>query len=340
MIINAILLTLAIAIFIIVFPMIKIAHTPSEIKDVPHPDSLSLTHHLYRHVEVLSSEIGSRSLNEVDKIDRARNYIETCLLEGGLPYVRQDYQYYNKKTYSNIIVTRPGRAEPAETIVIGAHYDTISTTPGADDNASAVAVLLEMCLALKDYLPDKTLKLVFFTLEEPPVFDTKKMGSYVFAEDAKKRGENIYAMISLEMLGYYSNRKKGQQFPLPFMNMFYPTTPDFILIVGDSASRHFVELTGDNLRQASDVQVETLTVPRYFPGITLSDNSSFWKMGYNAIMITDTGFYRNPNYHSPKDTIGTLDFHKMTSLCLGLVETIKVLCKSENSSGDAHTHHS
>ena len=125
---------------------------------------------------------------------------------------------------------------PPETIIIGAHYDTILDTPGADDNASGVAVLLEMCRALHNDSPGKTIKLVFFTLEEPPVFDTEKMGSWIFARDARARGENIILMISLDMLGYYNDNEKRQQYPLPLMNLFFPTTPNFIVVAGDTPS--------------------------------------------------------------------------------------------------------
>jgi len=318
-------LILAIAI-IILFPIIKIFHTSSVCRKPPEDHLPELTHNLYRHVAVLSKEIGSRSLKEYENISKAQNYIETFLQGICFPYELQSY-VVNGKTYSNVIAALPGSDNPPQTIVIGAHYDTILDIPGADDNASAVAVLLEMCRALQNYSPGKTIKLVFFTLEEPPIFDTEKMGSWIFAKDAKKRGEEICFMISLDMLGYYSDKEKGQQFPLPLTNMFYPTTPNFILVVGDTSSRHMVTLTADKIRQACTLNVESLTVPRFFPGIKLSDNLSFWKMGYKALMITDTAFFRNPNYHTTKDVIDTLNFDKMTSLCEGLVAMTKDLSR-------------
>ena len=310
-------------------PLIKIRRTSSTTGKPPEPHRPELTHNLYRHVEVLSREIGSRSLQEYGKMKQAQTYIETFLREAGIFYEIQDYKV-NGKSYGNVVVTLPGKKNPPQTIVVGAHYDTIPNTPGADDNASAVSLLLEMCRSLRDYAPDNTIKLVFFTLEEPPVFDTRNMGSYVFAKDAKKRNEDIKLMICLEMIGYYNNREKGQEFPLPLMNLFYPTTPDFVLVIGDIASKSLTVLTGDKIRQASGLQVKTLTVPRFFPGIKLSDHSSFWKNGYRAIMITDTGFYRNPNYHNSKDTIDTLDFDKITALYEGMVKTVKDLSRKED----------
>jgi Zn-dependent M28 family amino/carboxypeptidase len=313
-----------IILIIITRPLIKIRNTKSTSGKLPEPHNPEITHNLHRHVEVLCNEIGSRSVYEYEKIVQAKQYLEFCLLKLEVPYVLQEFMRKDK-AFANIIVTLNGTNKSPETIVIGAHYDTVFNTPGADDNASAISVLLEMCRILKGYSPGKTIKLVFFTLEEPPAFNTQYMGSYIFARDAKKRGEKIHLMIALEMLGYFSEDKNKQEFPFLLMRLFYPTTPNFILVVGNLASKHLVKLTGDKLNKVCDLQVETLTVPSFFPGVGLSDNGSFWKMGFNAIMITDTAIYRNPNYHTTHDSIDTLDFNKMTSLCEGLVEAIKEL---------------
>jgi hypothetical protein len=318
-------LMLAIAI-IILLPIMKVCRTPSVWRNPPRDHLPELTHNLYHHVAVLSKEIGSRSLREYDKINQALNYIEMFLQGICFPYVLQSYRV-DGKTFSNVVATLPGNDDPPEAIVIGAHYDTVWNTPGADDNASGVAVLLEMCRALQNYSPGKTIKLVFFTLEEPPIFDTESMGSWIFASDAKARGENIVLMISLDMLGYYNDNEKRQQYPLPLMNLFYSTTPNFIVVAGDTRCRHMVASTADKIRRACHFKVEDLTAPRFFPGIKLSDNLSFWKMGYKALIITDTGFYRNPNYHTDSDTIDTLNFDKMTSLCEGLVAMTKDLSR-------------
>ena len=324
------ILILVSIIFIVVialaFPIIKIFHSSSVFREPPAAHLPVLTHNLYRHVEVLSSEIGSRSFKEHEKLTQAQKYIEGFLKDLDITYSLQSYPVEGK-LYNNIIVTLPGINNPPQTVVIGAHYDTVANTPGADDNASGVAVLLEMCRMLKGHVPGKTIKMVFFTLEEPPVFNTEEMGSWMFAKEAKDCGENISLMISLDMVGYYSNKAKGQQFPLPFMNLFYPTKPDFILIAGDTLSQCEIKLTCDALKEVCDFRVESLTVQRYFPGVRLSDNSSFWKMGFKAMMITDTALYRNPNYHNPQDTIDTLDFDKMTDLCEGLAKTIKKISR-------------
>lgn len=272
---------------------------------------------LHQHVHQLSEVIGSRSAFEYEKLDAAKDYIETVLDDLGLEYKLQSYQY-REKTFSNIIITLEGQKEPGEIFIIGAHYDTVFGTPGADDNASAVAVLLELCRLLKDYRPPKTLKLIFFVLEEPPAFKTKYMGSYVYAKTAKENKEKIYGMISLEMLGYYNDKKGAQLYPLPLMGLFYPKVPNFVGVVGDLKSRKLVKKAAKSIKKGCAVPVETLSTVKFVPGVDLSDHGSFWKMGYPAVMITDTAFYRNPNYHSMSDTIETLDFNKMAELLTGI----------------------
>lgn len=281
---------------------------------------------LYQHVEHLSVTIGSRSVSEYDELTAAREYILTSLTNNGYAPVRQDYSYEDR-IYSNVIVTIPGKANPEEIVLIGAHYDTKAGTPGADDNASAVAVLLEMCRLLKNETPDRTLKLVFFTLEEPPIFGSKFMGSAVYARKARSSQENIIAMISLEMLGYYSDRKDSQSYPLPLMNLFYPTTADFIHVIGNFRSRKLVNRIATSMRKTGGIGVETLAMYRRIPGIDFSDHRSFWNEKYLAVIITDTGFYRNPNYHTDNDTVGTLDFNRMNVLLQALVQMAKDLGK-------------
>jgi Zn-dependent M28 family amino/carboxypeptidase len=171
---------------------------------------------------------------------------------------------------------------------------------------------------LNGYLPSKTLKLIFFVLEEPPAFRTSYMGSYVYAKTAKENKEKIYGMISLEMLGYYNTIKGAQMYPLPLMGFFYPKVPNFIGVVGNLKSRKLVHTIANSIKKSTSIPVETLSTIKFVPGVDFSDHGSFWKMGYPAVMITDTAFYRNPNYHTPADTIETLDFDQMAILLQGL----------------------
>ena len=285
------------------------------------------TRKLHRHVRELSDVIGSRSVYEYDKIEEAKEYIVSWLYSWGYTPLLQTYTYKGRK-YSNIIAQIDGVKNPDEIVVIGAHYDTVHGTPGADDNASGVAVLLETCRALRGFSPDRTLRLIFFANEEPPLFRSDQMGSYVYAKYVKGIGENITGMVCLEMVGYYSNKVGEQSFPLPLMSKIYSTTPNFVAVIGNLSSRSLVRQVRNSLRAGARIPVETLTTLSFIPGVDFSDHRSFWKMGYPAVMITDTAFYRNPNYHTETDTINTLDFNRMTELLQGLVQAAKDLTSS------------
>ncbi len=308
----------------LIYSMLKIRFTPSVSVTRPASTQSGDVHRLYKHVEHLSVHIGSRSVYEYDRITATKDYIVSCLEDFGFVPALQSYNYDGKE-YSNIIMSIDGIRLPDETVIIGAHYDSVYGTPGADDNASAVAILLEMCRILKSFSPARTLKLIFFVNEESPLFRSKYMGSYVYAMEAKGRNENIKSMISLEMLGYYTDKKGGQTFPLPLMNLMYPSTPNFIAIVGNLSSRNLVEKVKNSLYESPSIPVATLSTVSFIPGIDFSDHRSFWKMGYPAVMITDTAFYRNPNYHTARDSIDTLDFNKMSNLLRGLIQTAKDL---------------
>jgi Zn-dependent M28 family amino/carboxypeptidase len=283
---------------------------------------------LYGHVEHLSVKIGSRSVFEYEKLEDTRRYIVSVLEALGYVPRLQTYEY-DGKIFGNVIVTIPGTARAGEIILFGAHYDTVRGTPGADDNASAVAVLLELCRAIKDASFDRTVTCVFFTLEEPPIFGSEFMGSYIYARRARNEGEDIRAMVCLEMLGYYSDRKGGQGFPLPFMSLLYSTTPNFIAVVGNLRARSLVKRVSSSLRKSSSMPVETLTAVSVIPGVDLSDHRSFWQIGYPAVMLTDTAFYRNPHYHRAGDTIEHLDFVRMADLLDGVVQAARDLSCGE-----------
>ncbi len=327
--IKAFLVVTALILAVVLFGLVKIRFFPVEVDESafhePAGEDLSP---LVDHVAELSRRIGSRSVYEYGKLEEAKAYIAgTIRSQGGTPEFQR--YAYNGKTYSNIVVTRPGGKEADSWIVVGAHYDTVLGTPGADDNGSAVAVLLEMDRILGAETFDRTVKLVFFTLEEPPVFRSEFMGSFVFAREARHRGQDIRAMICLEMLGFFGDEKGKQSFPLPLMKLFYPSTPDFIAVVGNLASRKLVRTVGEILGRNSPVPVETLSAPSVVPGIDFSDHRSFWKMGYPAVMITDTAFYRNPYYHTSRDTLEKLDFRRMAQLVPGLVAVVRELAGAE-----------
>ncbi len=310
------------------YPVVKIKMSASVIHPEPRFIPASSEQALYDHVHALSVVIGSRSIREYGKIREAEQYIRTFLDKQEIPFELQGYDHEGNR-YNNIVVSLEGDSRREETIIIGAHYDTVSGTPGADDNASAVAVLLELCRALKDYRPERTLKLVFFVLEEPPAFMTPAMGSYVYAAQARERGENIVGMISLEMVGYFNEAEGSQAFPVPGLHWLFPDRGTFIGVVGNVSSRELTLAVAEALKAGSGLPVEHLVALPFIPGIGSSDHGSFWKMGFRAVMVTDTAFYRNPNYHGEKDTIGTLRFDKMSGLVRGMVHVVEYLTKAK-----------
>jgi len=280
-----------------------------------------LNSNLKNHVIELSRNIGERNAIRYESLEKAAEYIETSFKGFGFKPESQVYGLEGRD-FRNISVTLTGTHTPEEIVVIGAHYDTVPGTPGADDNASGVAGLLELARLFAGRETGRTLRFVAFTNEEPPFFRSRKMGSRVYAREARQKGEKIIAMICLEMIGYFSDEKNVQGYPLPFMKTFYPDTADFIAVVGNLRSRSLVKQVASGLKGQSGVGVESLTTFEWVPGVDFSDHYSFYKEGYPAVMITDTAFYRNVHYHMHTDTPKTLDYSSMAYVVLGLKQAI------------------
>lgn len=279
---------------------------PDEIKD-----------NLTGHVRVLAEGIGVRSYRDLDRLEEAASYIEERLREAGIETARQEFSY-NGETYFNVIGEVRGTGASGEALVIGAHYDTVVGSPGADDNASAVAGMLELArLTAKGPMP-LTVKFAAFTLEEPPVFRSSRMGSMVCAERFRNEGVRLRGMVSLEMIGYYTDEPHSQYYPLPGFGLAYPDRGNYIAFVGDIASRKFTKEVKEAFKRHSTLPVESLNTVSVVPGVDFSDHRSFWKHGYRAFMITDTAFYRNPHYHAPSDLPRTLNYDRMAELVRGL----------------------
>ncbi len=268
-------------------------------------------------VTTLCRDIGVRSYQDLDQLERTVTFVSGELASAGLAVSTQSFTY-DGKTYRNVIGELKGRASPGKVVVIGAHYDTVSTTPGADDNASGIAGLLGIARLLKDHPPERTVRFVAFALEEPPVYRSRNMGSYHYAESLKKGHEDVEGMICLEMIGFFSDQKGSQHYPLPFMKLKFPATGNYISMVGNRRSKPFTEGMAAGFRQATDLPMVTLNAPAIVVGIDFSDHWSFNKFGIPAFMVTDTAFYRNPNYHSPTDLPGTLDYARMAKVVEGL----------------------
>lgn len=271
---------------------------------------------LRRHVEALAVEIGPRTPLDGDSLDRAAAYIRSSFEEMGLSVSEQSYDYCGKRVAN--IVAAPARQDASAFYVAGAHYDTVEGTPGADDNASAVAVLLELARRRAEAQQTLPIRFVAFTLEEPPAFSTGHQGSRFFVERCRESEERVLGAIVLEMVGYTSDR---QRYPFLRRWPFYPSKGNFIGIVGSWRSRRFARKVLKGFRKNRRLPVASLILPfdgRMLPETRWSDHASFWDAGLPALMVTDTAFFRNPHYHLPSDTIDTLDFGFMAKLVLSL----------------------
>ncbi len=277
---------------------------------------------LKRHVERLAGTIGPRSLYKPQRLEKAASYIQELLEEEGFTVEFQEYSLWKTPVRNLVVYLEGAPHEPY--YLVGAHYDTVSHTPGADDNASAVAVALELAHliaqgVLKSVGP---LAIAFFTLEEPPTFGTPLMGSRVYASWARREGHAIRGALVLEMVGYYCREPGCQSYP-PFIRQLLglPKVGNFIGIIGDGKSRKLVENLETAFKRRPELPVHSLVVPfrgYLLPATRLSDNASFWDKGYPAVMITDTAYYRNPNYHTSRDTPDTLDYSAMAQLVKSL----------------------
>jgi Zn-dependent M28 family amino/carboxypeptidase len=272
-------------------------------------------------VEHLAGTIGPRSLAHPASLEQAAVYVEERLADLGYTVERQTYEAPGEYQVRNLIVEKTGREQPEEIILLGAHYDTVPLTPGADDNASGVAGLLELARLLKPYANRRTVRLVAFTCEEPPYFKSRWMGSRVYAREARRRGDDIIAMVSLEMIGFF-DESVAQGFPFPLMRYFYPNTADFVGIIGNLFQRSLVTQIREAMRRGGDIGVESISTVSIVPGVDFSDHDSFWHEGYPAVMVTDTAFYRSPHYHSITDTPETLNYEAFAEVVKGLYQAV------------------
>lgn len=285
-----------------------------------------LAERLEKHVRVLSETIGERNLYCPTALADAADYIEQQWQAMEYEVVRQTYELQDCRC-SNLEVTRPGRHRPEEILLIGAHYDSVCGSPGANDNGSGVAALLEMARHLTNVEVDRTVRFVAFVNEEPPFYLSGEMGSMKYARAARDRGDDIRLMVSLETIGYYSERPGSQQYP-PLFRYFYPDKGNFIAFVSNLRSRGMLCRFGEVFREHSQFPVEQLATFSFIPGVAWSDHSSFWRCGYRALMVTDTAFYRYPHYHAATDRADELDYAALAAVTEGLEQAVISLAVS------------
>jgi len=279
------------------------------------PKDSKLPGRLRSHVIMLSHEIGDRSVFQYSQLTRAVNYISSQFRGYGYKVEFQEYEVSGEKV-KNIIAEKRGSENQDDIIIVGAHYDTCYN-PGANDNASGVSAMLELARAAKSYDYPMTVRFVAFVNEEPPFFKTDKMGSFVYAKEAKEKGEKIKGAIILETIGYYSDKPFSQQYP-PFIGPFYPNKANFIGVVGNFKVRELASKVTGSFRKHSSFPIRQTILFDFIPGVDFSDHWSFWQVGYPAIMITDTAFYRYRHYHLNSDTFDKLNYKALAMVVEGL----------------------
>lgn len=280
---------------------------------------------LRRHVHQIAVAIGERSIAHPDNLRKTEAYIGGFYAEVGLPVTLEPYRY-KSLSVSNVITEVAFSENPARRYVLGAHCDTVPGTVGADDNASGLAIQLETARILHalagDFHADLAVRIVSFALEERPAFWSPGRGSWVHAMRARESGVRIDGMICLEMVGYRSREPGSQHYPFPLMHLNYRKAGDFIAIIGDSRSTRLANSIAAAFEQNPDLPTQSLIVPLngwLTPFVRRSDHVSFWDLGFQAVMLTDTAEFRNPHYHKPTDTPDTLDYAFMAELVESLL---------------------
>jgi Zn-dependent M28 family amino/carboxypeptidase len=304
------------------FTLLMLAMTPSEGENrIGGTDIPVEGQRLLLHVKTLTEISPPRNYLNTGSLNEAARYVEERFAESGGRVSVQEFTVEDR-AYRNIVASFG--PQEGERVIVGAHYDVCGHQPGADDNASGVAGLLELArlLGRKGASPPHRVDLVAYSLEEPPFFGTKHMGSAVHAARLAREGVEVKGMLSLEMIGYFSEEKNSQSFPFWVMRFFYPTTADFVAVVGNRRSGDLIMNTRRFMTEAAGIGVETLRAPFFVVEAGFSDHRNYWKHGYQAAMVTDTSFFRSPHYHEETDTIETLDFGKMAEVVKGVYWTV------------------
>jgi Zn-dependent M28 family amino/carboxypeptidase len=275
---------------------------------------------LQRDVEKLAGEIGERNVFQYRNLAAAADFLEASLAESGSTIRRQGYEVAGMICY-NIEGEIQGSTRADEVVILGAHYDSVAGSPGANDNATGAAAVLALNRCLTGKRISRTLRFVQFANEEPPFFQTPAMGSVVYAKGCRKRHEKIVAMLCLETVGYYSDKKGSQNYPFP-LSLIYPSRGNFIGFVGNASSGRLVRHLVASFRHHARYPSEGGALPGFIPGIGFSDHWAFWREGYPGVMITDTALFRYPHYHTADDTPEKVQYDRMARVVAGLEKVV------------------
>ncbi|MFT2009148.1 M28 family peptidase [Pontibacter sp. 13R65] len=282
---------------------------------LPKADTLQLK----QHITALTSTAAPRNYKNIPDLNKAATYIKDEFRKQRGQVEEQTY-LVGQQEYRNIILTLGPANAPR--LVVGAHYDVCGDQVGADDNASGVAGLLELARLLHEQPLRHRIELVAYTLEEPPFFRTEHMGSFVHAQALQQAQAKVIGMVSLEMIGYFSDEKNSQRYPLKPMKLVYGSKGNYISVVQKFGNGRFGRQFKKQFRAEAPLPVKSVKAPAFVPGIDFSDHRNYWHFGYSALMITDTAFYRNGNYHQPSDTADTLDLLRMGQVVDGVHRAI------------------
>jgi peptidase M28-like protein len=285
---------------------------------------VALRAELVGDVQKLAGEIGERNLRRYAQLNAAADFIEESLKRAGLAPRRQSYGLRGQACHN---IETEIRGTGPDIVVVGAHYDSVLGSPGANDNGSGVAALLALARRFAGKRSEKTVRFVAFVNEEPPYFQSDEMGSFVYAKGCKERGDRVTAMISLETIGYFSDEPGSQKYPGAGLGFFYPSKGNFIGFASNTNSRSLLRTAVSAFRKTGKLPCEGAALPSAIPGIGWSDHWSFWQCGYPAIMVTDTAPFRYPHYHDASDTPDKLDYDRFTLVVSGMEGVIKELAK-------------
>ncbi len=296
---------------------------------LPGPREMALAGQLRADVHALAEGVGQRNMRTPGSMEASVVWIEARLAAAGYTPERQAYRLrggrFAGQTAENVVAEVSGTERPEEVVVIGAHYDTVPGSPGANDNASGVAVVLALAAWFHDRPQPRTLRFVAFANEEQPFFRTRDMGSQAYVRALQEAGDDVRAAVSLDGVGYFTDTPGSQQYPMDVIGWLYPDRGDFIGFITRSRDAPLVRRAIAGFRESGRIPSHGAALPKVVPGVALSDHHSFWEGGYPAFLVTDTLPFRDPQYHRPGDTADRLDYLGMARVTLGLKGSVEAL---------------
>ena len=289
-------------------------------------EEATLAARLERHIATIAAR--EHNLDHHGELEEVARYLEATLASFGYAVGRQEFVAEGKPVRNIDAAIEPSGTSDPEVIVVGAHYDSVRGSPGANDNASGTAAVLELAQLLRDLdgKSGKRVRFVLFVNEEPPYFGTEAMGSLNYARTLAQRGERVVAMYSLETIGFYSSEPGSQAYPAPF-GLIFPDRGDFVAFVGLLRSRPLLHATIRSFRSHTAFPTIGGVSPGFIPGIAWSDHWAFAAHGFQAVMVTDTAPFRYPHYHRPSDTPDKVDAEKLARVVKGIERVVRELAR-------------